>query len=184
MTTQSLQINNVEFATRGERLQGTLRLADLPRLGELLASKNPASEQAVKDLAGRQDVVSEVAFQLGGEKDAMDQYILHLSIQANLPTFCQRCLKGMKIPMNLNFSYLIAKVDDAALLDVDELALGDDVDVQPPDQAMSVLALIEDELIMALPIAPAHDFSCTDVQKMQSGDKHNPFAVLKDLLKS
>ncbi|MDD2833526.1 MAG: DUF177 domain-containing protein [Methylotenera sp.] len=183
MTTQPLQIDNIAFATRAEHLQGALSLAALPRLRELLTSKMPAPALAAENLAANQDVADEVEFQLSGEKNVMGQHLLHLSIQADLPTFCQRCLQRMRIAMGLNFTYLIAEVDDAALLDGDELTLEDEMDVQPPDQAMSLLALIEDELIMALPIAPTHDFSCTDVQ-MQSGDKHNPFAALKGLIKS
>jgi uncharacterized protein len=47
---------------------------------------------------------------------------------------------------------------------------------------MDVIALIEDELIMAMPIAPTHNHDCVKLVT-QSGEKPNPFAVLKDLVK-
>ncbi len=47
---------------------------------------------------------------------------------------------------------------------------------------MNVMELIEDELLMAMPIAPTHTESCI-AEKIQSGDKPNPFAVLKGLIK-
>jgi uncharacterized protein len=47
---------------------------------------------------------------------------------------------------------------------------------------MDVVQLIEDEIIMALPIAPTHEQNCGP-QVMQSGEKPNPFAVLKGLIK-
>jgi uncharacterized protein len=48
---------------------------------------------------------------------------------------------------------------------------------------MDVKLLVEDEVILALPIAPVHDNDCTPVT-MQSGEKPNPFAALKGLIKS
>ncbi len=47
---------------------------------------------------------------------------------------------------------------------------------------MDIIALIEDEMLMAMPIAATHDQHCTDVLS-ESGDKPNPFAVLKGLIK-
>ena len=48
---------------------------------------------------------------------------------------------------------------------------------------MDIAALIEDEIIMALPIAPMHEVICGEVVT-QSGEKPNPFAVLKGIIKS
>jgi uncharacterized protein len=48
---------------------------------------------------------------------------------------------------------------------------------------MDLQKLIEDEIIMATPIAPTHEGHCAQ-GTMQSGEKPNPFAVLKGLIKS
>ncbi len=47
---------------------------------------------------------------------------------------------------------------------------------------MDLAALIEDEVIMALPIAPTHENACVELVT-QSGEKPNPFAALKGLIK-
>ena len=47
---------------------------------------------------------------------------------------------------------------------------------------MNVLQLIEDELLLAMPIAPTHAEACNKAS-MQSGEKPNPFAVLKGKIK-
>ena len=59
----------------------------------------------------------------------------------------------------------------------------DDYDLQQANKAMDLTALIEDEIIMAMPIAPMHEGACSEAT-MQSGEKLNPFAVLKGLIKS
>jgi uncharacterized protein len=51
---------------------------------------------------------------------------------------------------------------------------------------MDLVALIEDEMLMALPIAPVHAEDCNDNLHngvAESGEKPNPFAVLKGLIK-
>jgi uncharacterized protein len=43
---------------------------------------------------------------------------------------------------------------------------------------MNLTELIEDELLIAMPIAPLHEADCIKAT-MQSGEKPNPFAILK-----
>ncbi len=87
----------------------------------------------------------------------------------------------MPLILALNFNYSISDMPEGDLLAnaADET---DDIDLQPVSQHMDVIALIEDELIMALPIAPVHEQACASLVN-QSGEKPNPFAVLKSLIK-
>lgn len=82
----------------------------------------------------------------------------------------------MPLKMKLDFNYLITDIDDT---DVED---SDDIDLQEPSQTMDLIALIEDEIIMAMPIAPIHEEDCGAIAT-QSGEKPNPFAVLKGLIK-
>jgi uncharacterized protein len=88
----------------------------------------------------------------------------------------------MPLNLNLNFYYLIGEVSDTDVeaVDVDN---SDEYDLQQANKTMDLIALIEDEIIMAMPIAPMHEEGCTEAA-MQSGEKPNPFAVLKGLIKS
>lgn len=180
MSSQSLLIDNVALAKRKEHLAGSLSIADCSRLAELLVSQAPDISSASKlKEASNHDVIS---FSLDGATNAVGQHFLHLSIDSSLTTCCQRCLELMQINLNLNFHYLISDIDatDTEAFEVEDI---DDYDLQEASQTMSLLELIEDEIIMALPIAPTHDADCAKLS-MQSGDKPNPFAVLKGLIKS
>ena len=179
MTTPNILIDNLAFAARGERLQAALPLTDFPRLCELLIAQQSKPADGAKPITAP---VGEIEFTLTGEKNVLGQSFLHLSLEAKLTTSCQRCLSEMPLTLALDFHYLVTNVDDDALEEL-EAEIGDEFDIQEVSQAMDVKLLIEDEVILALPIAPAHESDCAPVT-MQSGEKPNPFAVLKGLIKS
>lgn len=181
MSIQPLLIDNIAFAKRNESVSGTLRLADCVRLTDLLQSQRPEPLSA-DFLSDNDPAVNVIDYALSGETNAVGQHYLHLVLNASLTTYCQRCLELMPLKLNLNFHYLISDkgFND---LEVDYVEDSDDFDVQEASQAMDLHALIEDEIIMATPIAPVHENNCVKAP-MQSGDKPNPFAVLKGLIKS
>ncbi|HSI37864.1 MAG TPA: YceD family protein [Methylotenera sp.] len=169
MSTYPLFIDNIAFAKKNERLAGSLTLANCPRLSEL-SQANP-SENSIEE-----NPAAVVDYLLEGTTDSVGQNLLHLSLTTNLTTTCQRCLGPMPLKMKLDFNYLITDIDDT---DVED---SDDIDLQEPSQNMDLIALIEDEIIMAMPIAPIHEEDCGAIVT-QSGEKPNPFAVLKGLIK-
>ena len=179
MTSQNILIDNLTFTARGERLQAKLPLADFPRLCELIT---PRQSKSTGDIKPTTASAGEIEFTLTGEKNALGQSFLHLSLNASLTTNCQRCLSELPLTLALNFHYLVSKVDEDELEDL-EAEIGDDFDIQEVSQSMDVKLLIEDEIILGLPIAPTHENDCAPVT-MQSGEKPNPFAVLKGLIKS
>jgi len=181
MSTQPILIDNVAFAKRGERLAGSLSLADCPRLAELLGSQASDSSASSADKDSSKDN-SIIHFTINGETNAAGQYFLHLTLSATLNTYCQRCLEQMPLNLNLSFDYLINEID-AGDSDVAYVEENDDYDIQEPNQALDLRRLVEHEAIMATPIAPAHEGHCAQLA-MQSGEKPNPFAVLKGLIKS
>ncbi|OZA08271.1 MAG: hypothetical protein B7X97_06865 [Methylotenera sp. 17-45-7] len=178
MNSQSLIIDNIAFAKRGERLNGQIAIASCQRLLDFLQSKAPDLSNASSYILATRDI----GFSLVGELDSLGRYFLHLDLDAQLNTYCQRCLDSMVLGLKLDFHYLIS--DKVAGLAEDAFVDdSDDFDLQEPNQSMNLISLIEDELIMAMPIAPAHEFDCSKLA-MQAGDKPNPFAVLKGLIKS
>lgn len=178
MSNSPLLIDNIAFAKRGGRLSGNLSLADCPRLAELIGSQT--SEAASNGGGANHD--NAIHFVINGEADALGRYFLHLTLNATLTTSCQRCLGPITLDLNLHFDYMISEADlnDAAAEGVEDI---DEYDLQEASQTMDLRMLIEDEIIMALPIAPMHDHDCGR-SSMQSGEKPNPFAVLKGLIKS
>jgi uncharacterized protein len=160
MTQKSLIINNLEFAKNQLELSDGLVVAQLPRLAEILTDQGK----------------TQVQFQLSGTGKKFRQPSLHLNIKANLAVTCQRCLDEMLINLNLNFDYLISDTE------ISEAEENDEIDWLEANHEMDVCELIEDELLLALPIAPTHAHDCSKLNT-QSGDKPNPFAVLKGLIK-
>jgi uncharacterized protein len=165
MNTHPLFIDNVAFAKRDDRIEGILTLADCKRLAEVLQS-------------------AEIRYVLEGENN-LGRFTLRLQLDAELQVNCQRCLNSMPLNLHREFSYLI---NDAPLSEYEfsDLEESDDIDLVEPSPAMDLISLIEDELLMAMPIAPAHDEDCSANLKggvAQSGEKPNPFAILKGLIK-
>jgi len=175
MTKHTIIIANLAFAKRNERLTAKLSLFDCSRLSAFL---NTDSSKALNNFKPS----ATIEFNLSGKQGSHGQAFLSLTLQANLTCLCQRCLNELPLKLELSFNYQISDMVEADLMSA-ELDEPDDVDLQPISQHMDVVALIEDELIMAMPIAPVHDHACASLSN-QSGEKPNPFAVLKTLIKS
>lgn len=160
-----LTINNLEFAQKQQKIADNFAPASLNRLVEMLA------------LTGKNAHLATIHFTLTGDFKRFRQPSLHLHIKTNLPVICQRCLDEMLINLDLNFDYLLS---DSTINETED---SDEVDWLEINGEMNVRELIEDELLLAMPIAPMHEDACGRLN-MQSGEKPNPFAVLKNLNKS
>ena len=156
--TKSLLINNLEFAQKNLEITGEIDAKNCDRLLELLS---------VSDEHG-----ADIRYKLTGAAKKMHLPSLHLQIKAQLPVLCQRCLEAMQLDFSLTFDYVIS---DNAPAEAEE---SDDVDWLEASQNIDVGELIEDELLLAMPIAPVHDTDCMKAST-QSGEKPNPFAALK-----
>ena len=157
---KSLIINNLEFAQNALKLDEAFEASHLTRLSEMLVP----------------NAKIKINIELTGAGKQFRQPSLHLRIKTELSLICQRCLDEMLMPIDLSFDYLLGDAVDSAQDD-------DDTEWLEIDQAMNLLDLIEDELLMALPIAPTHAHKCSQLST-KSGEKPNPFAVLKSLKKS
>lgn len=169
-----LVINNAEFAQQLKQISGECQLSEMTRLIEILASINLQAVQ--KNLLSDSIAATTVKYTLKGlpakHYDDMALPMLMLELSAEMPMICQRCLEVMKQSFALSYRYAICTDAPEALQD------DDDVDWLEDDMQMDLQVLIEDELMMAMPIAPVHEYACSEL-KMQSGEVVNPFAVLK-----
>ncbi|MEI8325373.1 MAG: YceD family protein [Betaproteobacteria bacterium] len=116
---------------------------------------------------------------------ATPQVWLHLSAQARLPMTCQRCLELAAIEVRFERSFRFA-ADEAQAAALDEVC-EEDVLVQVRD--FNLHELVEDELLLALPLVPVHEV-CPQAPKMSVADaafveeaqaKPNPFELLAGL---
>ena len=164
-----LTINNLEFTQKQLEVTDSFAPISLNRLAETLALQDKNVHLAT------------IHFTLTGDYKRFRQPSLHLHIKSQLPVICQRCLDEMLINLDLNFDYLLS---DSTIneMEANEVEGSDEIDWLEINSEMNVHELIEDELLLAMPIAPAHDGPCSSLS-MQSGEKLNPFAVLKGKFK-
>ena len=168
-------INNIEFAQKQQNIKDSFDVLSFKRLAEILALPN-------EKLSFPNEKVKEthVNFELNGDYKRFRQPSLHLHIETKLPITCQRCLELMQVEIDLQFDYLIS---DSSTDDLNHnYDQNDDLDWVQTNTEMNFHELIEDELLLAMPISPMHASECSKTS-MQSGEKPNPFAVLKNLIK-
>ncbi len=149
--------------SRSSYFQGQIDVKTLPRLGELLASTAATME---------------VRFEF--RNSDYDTPMVSGEVQADLEMECQRCLQAMPIPLQLVFRLLVDAPDDI----VQESSLDT---VYSEDGFIDIFEVVEDELILALPLVAMHDSSlCNEHWQVSDNDqesvvRENPFSVLKDL---
>jgi len=101
-------------------------------------------------------------------------------IRAELPMTCERCLQGMALTVDQPFELLIdaRDEDESSGLEI----------IQTEDGWLDLFALVEEELILALPIIRRHDDAgCNEYwrpagpQAGAEAKRDNPFAALAAL---
>jgi uncharacterized protein len=153
-------IDSLDFAHRGEELRGEVPVAELPRLKDMLA-----------------DPQGKVSYVLRGlcDKDGKPQ--LELSLEGLCILRCQRCLEGLNYPVKLVSRLRL--VSDSDESDVDD----DEMDSIPVDKHLDVLSLLEEEMLLSLPIAPKHATGECQIAAEGLAKSENPFALLAGLKK-
>jgi uncharacterized protein len=111
------------------------------------------------------------------------QVWLHLKAQVVLALTCQRCLGPVDVPISIERSFRFAADENLAAAQ-DEQSEEDVLALSP---SFDVVELVEDELLMELPLAPRHE-SCPVPLKLTAVDdgfdaaaaeRENPFAILE-----
>jgi uncharacterized protein len=123
------------------------------------------------------EVVGEVTFRLRGFKGERGEPMLQLEISGLLPLVCQRCLDA--VPYDLDVDSQLELVPEGAELSEDELE-DDTRDFLPVERELDVAELVEDEILLALPVAPRHE-KCGLPGAADAGERINPFAALSGL---
>lgn len=153
-------IDSLDFAHQGEELRGEVPVAELPRLKDMLA-----------------DPEGKISYVLRGLYDKDGKPQLELSLNGLCILRCQRCLEGLPYPVQLASKLRLASDSDES--DVDD----DEMDSIPVDKHLDVLSLIEDEMLLSLPIAPKHAPGECQFATEGLARPENPFAALAGLKK-
>lgn len=173
MTARAFDPRSVDiaaFAKQGSSESGGWPVAALERLcAEVHADARPAATEHIQWRA-----TGETRTRRGGEP----QLRMHLECRAGLSLICQRCLQPVAVVVQVQRSFLFA-ADEAAAAAID--ADSDD-DVLALCRTLDLIDLIEDELLLALPLVPRHEV-CPQPLAVRDDDalfeeRPNPFAVL------
>lgn len=168
---------NIEaFAKAGGNIAGCETLARFERLLEEAQG------------AGAQNPVRFTATGMTRPNGATSEQVwLILSAEVALPQTCQRCLGPVDVPVHFEREFRFVVSEEVAEVEDEE----SEEDVLVLSRDFNLLELVEDELLMALPVVPKHDV-CPGAVKLQVADpdfaedeqeKPNPFAVLEQLKK-
>jgi uncharacterized protein len=110
---------------------------------------------------------------------------LHVRADTVLALTCQRCLTEVDVPVAVDRSFRFAPDEDAAAAQDEEA----EEDVLALSRSFDLLSLIEDEILMELPLAPSHE-ACPVALPQAVADedfesagavRENPFALLESL---
>lgn len=161
-------IDLAKFAEQRGHLDGVLALADMPRLQEMLHFKQKSGEAKVT---------------VEGSIDQQGLYYLKGRIVADIPLQCQRCLQTMI--RHLDIGFLLSPVHD----DEEAAQLPQAYEALYLAQAeVDLLTIIEDELLLALPLVPKHNVkdcmaAVRDTANVDEEKRPHPFAKLAELKK-
>lgn len=161
-------IDSLRFAAAEDCIAGKLALSRLPRLAEVLTKQDGWLDCR---LAGYRETVGGAA-----------KFGLHLQVTGRLSLVCQRCLAEVDFDCAVDSRLLL--VSEGETWPEDELET-DDYDAIEASRELSVLALVEEEVLLALPLVPRHADCRSPVQAgtAEEEDGPSPFAVLAGLKK-
>jgi uncharacterized protein len=161
------RIDAVKMFAREGTISAELPLARLQRLTGQLASNQGA-------------VTVDLRFIL----DEEGRRVISGTLDTTVKVACQRCLQDMDLELHSEIS-LFAVDDEEAFQE-----LRDDQDgvILPEDGLLDVQSLVEDELLLSLPMIPMHeDPACNATlnalrdSEAEAESRPNPFAVLAGL---
>jgi len=156
-------IDNIDFSRKSREIRDIIRLSDFKRLQDLCLNLEDS-----------------VAFVLMGFENKHREPCLELFIEGKLDLICQRCSEKLEHTIFLKSGFLIKEETQLTDFQVDDHA---DYGLIEGSAKMDVLSLIEDEIILSLPVAPKHEnVKCHYKKTDEVLDRIHPFADLKQKL--
>ncbi|WP_042143952.1 MULTISPECIES: 23S rRNA accumulation protein YceD [unclassified Pseudoalteromonas] len=166
-----VKINPAKSAQHELSYDGFIEQTEFSRLGK-----------ALKALVGQIEV------KIHCKEDHQGLVVISGNVKTKALILCQRCNDDLGLDLEMSFAYSPIKMG-AESEDLPERYEPVELD---EDGEIDIYSLLEDELILMIPIVPKHDeTSCHYSEEAQSfgeideeDDKPNPFDILKQLKKN
>ncbi len=155
-----------QFALQNSYLRASIPVAEFSRLSAMLVNTTGA-----------------VQVELQGEQDPAGHRLVRMSFEASLDVECQVCLAPYQFSARSEKLLLPVVTEsqmDAAPADLEPVLMD--------ESGLDIMTVLEDELILALPLVARHP-TCAEQAPQTAGQeavelaveqKESPFAVLKD----
>lgn len=156
-------IDSLEFARRHGALSGCLQLGNLPRLGEVLF-----------------DSSGSLNFAVSGETVGREAFLV-LELDGAMLLTCQRCLGALEFALSVASRVML--VESGLPWPADDQGGGlEDVacDAIEASRELDLAPLLEEEILLALPISPRH-VRCAPPGATVTSKEGSPFAQLARL---
>ena len=154
-------IDGLEFARTGSKLQGAWPVAEFSRLRDVLRTDEGTLQ-----------------YELLGVPQERAYPALRLKVGGTLQLVCQRCLGALEFALHIDVSLGLAATQ--AEVDAEPLeAEGPERIVAGPE--MPVRDMVEDEVLLAIPLAPRHE-RCAGREAEAASKDSSPFAGLRGLV--
>ena len=158
-----------QFARERATVSGSVPAATLRRLVELLYD--------AAGTGGQQG--SMIHYGVTGYVTPKDQPALRIEVNGELELRCQRCLERLSLPLALRREIVLVAGADEFAQSEDE---PESVDTIPAVNRVDLRDLVEEEIILALPLAPRHAAgACEPSATEESPASDSPFAALARL---
>ena len=167
------KLSVVAFALQSSALQGQAPLAQLPRLAD-------EAVHGVDDGVVQFQAQGSMRIGAGGQA----QPWMQLQGSLDMALVCQRCLEPVSTLVQFDREFRFVESEDVALAEDEDC----DEDLLVSSTQFDLLELVEDELLMALPVSPKHQtcpgdlkLSVADADFEAANDRPKPFAKLAQL---
>ncbi|MGQ0577586.1 MAG: YceD family protein [Betaproteobacteria bacterium] len=156
-------VDSVAFARESGVVRATVAVATLARLHDALLDPSGA-----------------IAFELAGHVDQEGKPSLRLAFGGELVLRCQRCLGPVRCRLDVVRNFVLVPAGQALS---DPAAEAEDTEQLHADPKLDVIALVEDEIILGLPMMAGHEEgACTAPSPKAKPDKReSPFNALATL---
>jgi uncharacterized protein len=150
-----------EFARSGRQSAGAMHLSQLPRMLAEVPADAPDRDTVITWQA---EGFSESELQDDGSHAA--QPYLRLALHGAAWLECQRCLASYEQPFDIDVVYRIVETEEEA----EAIPLDDDeIDVIVGSRQFDLVDLIEEELLLDLPLVPKHEVCPAVHESLVSG---------------
>ena len=151
------------FAKKEVKLHGQFIIANMSRLSEIARNDND-------------NVDVDLSFHLENGKTPCVKGIINLKLVLD----CQRCLDALEIDLKVPFNIAFIRHEsqgDGLDKKYEIYQIGENEDLETID-------LITDEILLSIPMAPSHEFTCgikVETNKESKENRKHPFDVLKNI---